>query len=91
MSIDKANVPREVELHLVNCVCDHCGEKLDKLRSIWVWNEHFACSRSHAQLAQGETNKQKRLDEIEDERDEEEKLEEFFEMDEDVQREIDLL
>lgn len=52
------NTPRQAEIAVVDCFCDHvrCGKRLDKLKTIWVWNEHFACSRDHVQKAQGETN-----------------------------------
>lgn len=54
---DKANAPREVEMTTVECHCDHCGQSLNRFSKIWVWNEHFGCSRDHAQLAQGTTNR----------------------------------
>lgn len=48
--------PREAEIATYNCVCDHCGTKLDRFKNIWVWNEHFGCSRDHVQRAQASTN-----------------------------------
>lgn len=47
---------REHENFTQACVCDHCGCSLDKYKTIWVWNEHFGCSRDHAQRAQGNAN-----------------------------------
>lgn len=52
----KKDVPREVELALVDCFCDYCSDRLDNLKTIWVWNEHFCCSRDHCQRAQGRSN-----------------------------------
>ena len=50
--------PRSAEIATVDCFCDHCGQSLDRLKVIWVWNEHFGCSRDHVQLAQGKTNRE---------------------------------
>ncbi len=49
-------MPTEAELQTIDCKCDYCGCSLDRYSKIWVWNEHFACSRAHVQLAQGITN-----------------------------------
>lgn len=54
---EKKDAPRECEMHTVNCVCDHCGCSLNNRTRIWVWNEHFGCSRTHVQLAQATTNR----------------------------------
>jgi hypothetical protein len=59
----QARPPREVDLTVVGCKCDHCGISLDKLNRIWVWNEHFACSRDHVQRAQAQTNREDSVEE----------------------------
>lgn len=52
------DAPTESDISVVDCFCDHvgCGKRLDKLKSIWVWNEHFGCTRDHVQRAQANTN-----------------------------------
>lgn len=55
--VSKAKPPRDVELNLVNATCDFCQTKLDGLKKVWVWNEHWACSREHVQRAQAATNR----------------------------------
>ncbi len=57
--MNKTDAPREVEVHTVNCLCDHCGKSLNSVPKIWIWNEHFGCSRDHVQRAQASTNLQK--------------------------------
>ena len=67
---DKKDIPREAEIVTVNCFCDHCKCSLDNRKTVWVWNEHFGCSRNHVQLAQAATNREyeqrafKRSDEV---------------------------
>jgi hypothetical protein len=53
---DKKDVPREAEISTVDCKCDHCGKSLNRITKVWVWNEHFGCSRTCVQRAQGNTN-----------------------------------
>lgn len=50
------DAPRETEMATVDCKCDHCGCSLNNRKTVWVWNEHLACSRDHAQRAQANTN-----------------------------------
>jgi hypothetical protein len=57
MNDKKSDAPRECEMHIVNCKCDYCGKSLDKLTRIWIWNEHFGCSRNCVQMAQAKTNR----------------------------------
>lgn len=54
--MDRSDVPVEAEMCTVECFCDHCGKSLNKFNKIWVWNEHFGCSRDHVQRAQGNAN-----------------------------------
>lgn len=50
------DVPKQVEMHTVNCKCDHCGKSLNSMTKIWAWNEHLGCCRECVQRAQGNTN-----------------------------------
>lgn len=56
MSETKIDKPTESDMATIGCKCDFCGKKLDGLKKIWIWNEHFACCRDHAQRAQANTN-----------------------------------
>ncbi len=41
----KLNVPRTMDNCLIDGKCEYCGTKFGTRPLIWVWNEHFGCSR----------------------------------------------
>lgn len=50
----KISGPVKADMTVVNCRCDFCQKILGA--TVWIWNEHFACSRDHAERAQESTN-----------------------------------